>query len=217
MKEIVQFRRFLPTKTPIQIDQATIYCLLEHSNFSLHAIVGFLFLSLYFAVSRSSSSRRPPSTSHTEHHTLNITHSTSHTPHHTFNITHSISHTQHHTHLPSHIQHHTHPTSHSPYHTLNITHSTSHIQHHTFNITHPTSHSPYHTLNITHSTSHTRYQTLNITHSTSDTQFFLLSCRAQQVIAVGQVNPKKPNDATNYPPYQKNQTKQSTPRKQKTT
>ena len=85
----------------------------------------------------------PQLTSHTRHHTLDITHSTSHTPYHTLNIT-----------LSRH-------------HTLDITHPTSHTRHHTTDITHSTSHTPYHTLNITLSTSHTRYHKPNITHSTS--------------------------------------------------
>ena len=147
--------------------------------------MGFFFL-WYPAASAYSSSccRCLPSTSRTEHHTLNITHPKSHTQQHSLNITHSTSQTRHHTHSTSHTQHHTphitHPTSntfnitqstshtpnitHSTPYILNITHPTSHTQHHTPNITHPKKH----TLNITHSTSHTQHP--NITHSTSLTQ-----------------------------------------------
>ena len=64
------------------------------------------------------------STSHTQHHTIDITHLTSHTQHHTLNVTHLVAHTRHQSHY-----------------TLNITHSTSHTWRHTLDITNEVTHS----------------------------------------------------------------------------
>ena len=164
-----------------------------------HSFVCFFpFYRRVLAASCASSHRLPHTpkyhthtTSHTQHHTRNITlptsHPMSHTQHRTPNITHSTLHTQNHTpnntDSTSHTQHHTpnieHPTSHAQHHTPKITHPTPHTQHHTLNITHSTSHTQHHTPNITHPTPHTQHHTLNTTHPTSHTQRFSLTSQPQ--------------------------------------